>query len=526
MPARRRVVKGRRALIFLAFALAYFFSNFFRSANAIIADDLTRDFSLTAGSLGLMTSVFYYVFAAVQIPLGAGLDRWGPRLVTSGLMLVAGLGSLVFSLAAGLGELLVGRALIGAGMGGVLMGAYTAFSRWYSPARFATMSGLLVGMGALGSLATGAPLAWAAAAIGWRAVFAAAAVGVAVSALLVALLVRNAPGRREVPLSPASPASSSAAVKVAPSVDVPLRPGLRVVVGDPRFRRIALLNFFMVGTLLSMQGLWSGPYLFEALGYSRSAAGTIITLAAVGGLAGYFSCGWLFDHVGRRFAVGVGAGALLVSEAALIVAALVQARWLAYPAFIALGFGGAYNILMMAHTRRVFPAAVMGRAVTAVNLFGIGGAALLQWLMGLIINLFPRSAAGRYPPEAYACALTLALVGGAGALVWYYISDTGFRGMRSKSPRNRRRSGGEAREKAEAVVGVEEGGATCDARPSAGSGRVAGGGLSDQDRPGDHYQGQRFRFVRLPHVRRQRNPGSDGAAGRGRHFLGAIHQHP
>lgn len=430
MLPRRRVVNGRRLLIFLAFALAYFFSNFFRSANAIIAGDLTRDFELTAGSLGLMTSIFYYVFAAVQIPLGAGLDRWGPRLVTSTLMLAAAVGSLTFSLAADLGGLLVGRALIGVGMGGVLMGAYTAFSRWYSPARFATVSGLLVGLGTMGSLSTGTPLAWATAAFGWRAVFAAAAVGVTVSASLVALLVRNAPQGWAASPVPAAPAGEDS----LPEAGVSLRPGLRLVLGDARFWRIALLNFFMVGTLLSMQGLWSGPYLVDALSYSRAAAGTVITLAAVGGLAGYSSCGWLFDRVGRRFAVGVGAGTLMASQAFLIVAALGQVRWLAYPAFIALGFGGGYNILMMAHTRRVFPAAVIGRAVTAVNLFGVGGAALLQWTMGLIINLFPRSAGGRYPPEAYACALALPLAGGVGALLWYYLSDAGFRGRVAKKP--------------------------------------------------------------------------------------------
>ncbi len=65
--------------VFVLFTLAYFLSYFFRSANAVIAPDLTREMGLDAATLGLMTSLFYLAFAAVQLPLGGALDRWGPR---------------------------------------------------------------------------------------------------------------------------------------------------------------------------------------------------------------------------------------------------------------------------------------------------------------------------------------------------------------------------------------------------------------------------------------------------------------
>ncbi len=87
----------KRAHIFSLFAAAYFLSYFFRSANAVIAPDLSREFSLTAADLGLMTSLFYAAFALVLVPVGVGLDRYGPRWVTSSVMLVAGLGSLIFA---------------------------------------------------------------------------------------------------------------------------------------------------------------------------------------------------------------------------------------------------------------------------------------------------------------------------------------------------------------------------------------------------------------------------------------------
>lgn len=122
--------------IFAIFTSAYFLSYFFRSANAVIAPDLSTEMGLDAAQLGLMTSLFFATFALAQIPLGVGLDRWGPRWVTSGLMLFGALGSLIFALAPSLGALALGRALIGVGMAGVLMGSLKAFSRWLTYTRF------------------------------------------------------------------------------------------------------------------------------------------------------------------------------------------------------------------------------------------------------------------------------------------------------------------------------------------------------------------------------------------------------
>ena len=88
-----------RTSVFLIFTAAYFLSYFYRSANAVIAGDLSRTMTLSAADLGLMTSLFFAAFAAVQIPLGMGLDRFGPRFVTPALMLAGVAGSLIFGTA-------------------------------------------------------------------------------------------------------------------------------------------------------------------------------------------------------------------------------------------------------------------------------------------------------------------------------------------------------------------------------------------------------------------------------------------
>ncbi len=394
-------ILSRRTAIFAVLAAAYFLSQFYRSTNAVIAKDLSADLSLSASHLGLMTSLFYVSFAAVQLPLGAALDRFGPRYVTPGLMLVTALGSLLFGTAHGFAQLALGRALIGAGMAGVYMGSLKVFSRWFSVGKFATASGYLVGMGALGALGAGTPLAWFNQTFGWRSVFLGGSLLVAVSSGTIVAWVRNAP----------------------PGVDWRAggdrTGGLADVFRDLRFWRIALLDFFLVGTLLSVQGLWGGPLLYDVLRMPQIEVGNVLVSLSAGALVGYLSSGWLAERFGKQRVLVATTGLFLAAQCAIVLGGLAGQEAVVRVAYPLFGVAGAANILLMAHVRAVFPTSMTGRAVTAVNLFGIGGTALLQWSMGVIVGSFGRNPQGHYPPEAYATAFALTIVGGLLALVFY-----------------------------------------------------------------------------------------------------------
>ena len=186
------------ARVFFLFALGYFLSYFYRSANAVLAKDLSQELGLGPAELGFMTSLFYLAFAAAQLPLGGLLDRVGPRAVTPALLLVAALGSVVFGLAQSFAVLALGRALIGVGMAAALMGSMRAFSLWF-PRNYATVSTLLVGLGATGGLMAATPLALLKEALGWRGVFLLGAFVVALVALALYLGVRNTPPARPPP---------------------------------------------------------------------------------------------------------------------------------------------------------------------------------------------------------------------------------------------------------------------------------------------------------------------------------------
>lgn len=386
-----------RASVFVIFTFAYFLSYFYRSANAVIAPDLAGELNLTAAQLGMMTSLFFAAFAAVQLPLGLGLDRVGPRFVTSTLMAAGAVGSLIFANAQGFSALAVGRALIGVGMAGILMGALKAFSQWFSPQRYPTLSGLLVGVGSAGALAAATPLAWLNATVGWRTVFALGAGLVVVAAAAIIIGTRNTP---------------PGVIWQGKQAD--LR-SLRIVFVDVRFWRMALLVFFTNGALLAFQGLWAGPYLNDVYRVDAITRGNVLLLLSGGAMAGFLLSGWLGSRIGLTNLVTLG-GALFVA-AQTILALQPPLAWVAATGAL-FGMSGGFTILLLAQPRYVFPIDMTGQATTAVNLFAIGGAALVQWWMGLIISLFP-AAGVSYPSQAYTAALLASASGTALALFFY-----------------------------------------------------------------------------------------------------------
>ncbi len=355
-----------RWAVFAVFAAAHFLSNFVRSANAVIAGDLVRDVGLDAADLGLMTSLYFLTFAGAQLPLGAALDRFGARRVAPTLMLAAVAGALAFAAGRDLTTLAIGRALMGLGTAGILMGGLKALSSWFGARRFAVVSGALVAIGSSGSLVASTPLAWLAQAFGWRAVFVVGAGLLALSAATVAIWGRAAPA------ASANGHDASAG-------------GFGEVFRSARFWRMAALATATTGVTFAYQSLWAGPYLRDGIGLGAIATGNVLLAFGAGVSLGYL----LLGAVGERLGVArtlLAAGLAFVAAQAALAATPPAGGGLLAATFALLGTSGAASALLFALARGAFPLALTGRAVTAVNLFMFAGGFALQWGLGVWLD--------------------------------------------------------------------------------------------------------------------------------------------
>lgn len=420
-------------MLVATFLAAYLLSYFFRSTNAVLADDLQRDAGLGPEQLGFMTSLFFLTFAAAQLPIGAALDRWGPRWVPAGLMLAAAAGSLLTAAADGFVALAVGRALIGLGMAGVLMGALKAFAAWFPPGRFATMSGVFVGLGSLGALGATTPLAALADAIGWRGVFVAAGIATATVAAALTMVVRAAPrpaAVRAAPATGAAPEPRSAAGAAART------PGFRRIYASRDFWRVALMQFAMAAALYGHQGLWGGPFLTGGLGLDVAAAARALLALGAAATSGFLLAGPTAGRFGQR--ATMGGGALLAMAAALVLAALPTGapQAAAVAAWAAFGFGAGFQVLGYDGARALFPTAP-GRAVTAINVFGIAGSALMQAGLGWVVGgVTVALGADPSTPPLAAYRVGLLVTAGLIAAAWlhYVIRPRAARAAPTASP--------------------------------------------------------------------------------------------
>ncbi len=369
---------------------AYVVSQFYRSFLAVLSPSLTAELGVTTGDLSNAAGAWFLAFALAQFPVGVALDRIGPRRTVGWAMLVGACGgALIFAAAQGAVGLILGMSLIGVGCAPVLMAGMVIFARRYDPARFATLSSLMIGVGSLGNVLGAAPLAHAVEAFGWRSVVVALAALAALIAAAVLTLMRDPPPVRVVG-------------------DSALR-GILEVLATRAIWPILPLALFNYAVSAGIRGLWAGPYLADVHGMDALAIGAATTWMALAMVAGSFIIGpadkllgtrkWLIlgcNGVGTLGVLGLAAGA----EAGPAVALMAL-----------IGFCGASYAVLMAHARSFFPAHLIGRGVTVMNFFGIGGVGLGQFATGRIAETAADPAA---PAAAY------------GAIFWYYAATLAF----------------------------------------------------------------------------------------------------
>ena len=367
-------------------AAIYLVSQFLRNSVGVIAPDLAREIGLNAAEIGLLSSAFFFAFAAAQIPLGIALDRYGPKRCMLICAAIAFLGTLAFAVATTPAGLVTARILMGLGSSCYLMAPLALYAKRFPPERFTLLAGIQIGIGTVGTLFVTAPLAWASASIGWRSTFLVVAGLVVAGALLVAFVVRE-----------------DAADRPEAGTRETLRESLRGVLEVtrmPSFVPIFVMNVVSYSSYVLIVGLWGGPFLSDVYGYGLTVRGDLLMLPAISHIVGVV----VWGHVERYFGAYkplVLAGALATAAALGLLAVLGKpeprtlAVWLAV-----FGFLPAFLPVLIAHGRSFLAPQLVGRGMTLFNIGTMGGTFVVQLVSGALIDLFPAQA-GVYPLDAY-----------------------------------------------------------------------------------------------------------------------------
>lgn len=350
-------------------------SQFYRVSNSVIAPELTRDLDLSARQLGWAGSAFFFALFAVQIPVGMWFDRFGARRTVAALSLLAMLGSLWIARAADATDLIAGRTIVGVGCAASFMSVVFLCSRWFEPARLATALSWVFAASNIGTLVAATPLAWIAGTIGWRHGF----LGFAAITLLVAVgffvFVRDQPPEARGP----------ARAKETPAE---ILRGLWEVWRTPGLGPVLSMHFFAYATMLTVLGVWGGPYLYDVHKLDGVARGNVLLAMGAAQILGILAYGPM-DRVLRSRKKVVFSGAAISMVLLAIMAALANPPlWLAVGLLVAFCFFCAYGTVIVAQGRGLFPDRLAGRGVTTVNMAQCLGLAVLPAGMGYIVEGF------------------------------------------------------------------------------------------------------------------------------------------
>ena len=359
----------KAVLIFFVFACGYFISALLRAITATLSPLLTSEFNLTAGDLGLLAGGYFLGFASMQIPLGYLLDKYGPKKIVSSFLIIAIIGTFAFSLAQNFAGLLISRILIGIGVSACLMGPLTAYRIWFADEYQQRANAWMLMVLSMGFVFSTLPVQILLPMIGWRWIFALVGILIFIVILMTFIFI---PSWKASEINEEDKKNKS----------------LSVVWKNQFFISTIPLGLFNYGGMVAIQTLWAGPWMVRVSGYTpmESAVGLFWINTTM--LIAFFIFGYILPKITK---LGI--------ETIKIIKLGLPISYLSLLIIIILGKdAGALFFTIYILTSIVltltqpavalsFPTRIAGTSLTSFNLLIFVGTFIMQWGIGLGIDI-------------------------------------------------------------------------------------------------------------------------------------------
>ena len=365
------ILPKRQAItVFFVFAFGYFLSCLLRAITATLSPILTLEFELLAADLGLLAGGYFLGFACMQIPLGYLLDKFGPKKIVSSFLLIALIGTTSFALAQSFSGLLISRILIGVGVSACLMAPLTGYRIWFAENQQQRANSWMLMIASLGFLSSTLPVQLLLPSFGWRWIFGGISILILISIFLMLAFIPK--WDHQIKTGENSLKSGS----------------LADVWKDRFFISVIPMGLFNYGGLMAIQTLWAGPWMTRVAGYTPLESATGLFWINITMLVSFFLWGYFLPRITTS-----GFSALKILKLGLPISFLVMLS------IIILGSkAGAFYItlfilssIFLSVTQPAvglsFPSYLAGKALTSFNLLIFLGTFIMQWLMGLVIDV-------------------------------------------------------------------------------------------------------------------------------------------
>lgn len=408
---------GLRAwLIMFVGANCFFFAFFQRASPSVMVEPIMESFNVGGALLGNLSAFYFYAYAALQIPVGLMLDRWGPRRLLTGGMLLVGAGAGLLGSATIIEMAYLGRLLVGAGSAVAFISTLTLCAQWFVPGRFGMLSGMTMGYAMFGGFLGQGPLGGVVEQVGWRSPMIGSAVWGLALAVIIWLIVRDRPDGR--PIRPEQGLNISQSLKLA------LKQRQNWILG--------CYGFAISAPFLAYGVLWAVPHLMAQYGIDRQLAGFSASLMMIGFAFGGPLGGLVSDVMGSRKKPLIFSSAISLGLWVTMLYGLEPSLLMQQVMIFLIGLAGGASIVTLAAARENSPSHISGAVTGFVNGAFVAGGALLQPLVGYLLDLnwqggtIAGGTARVYSLDTYDLAfLTFPAAAAISILFSFFVRETG-----------------------------------------------------------------------------------------------------
>lgn len=381
----------------------YFYECLLQVSPSVMSSELMRDFAVTSQTLGILSGVYFYSYAAMQLPGGVLMDYFGPQRLLTIATTICAISTIAFGLTDNFFMACIARLMIGFGSAFAAVGSMKLAANWFPPQRFALLTGMMVTIGMLGAIGGEAPLALLIDTYGWRQSMIIMGIVGLFLAMLILLIAKDSPHKLPHPTTHHD------------TEEEPLWPSLLTIVKNRQLWLVAAYGGLMYMATPVFCGLWGVPFLMFKLNLAKATAANYISLVFIGWAIASPLWGIYSNRIGlRKPPMYVGSiGALATSL--FFIYAPVQAGWPVQLSLFLFGVFSAGFLPAFAVAKELCSKRYVATGLSFMNMMNMVGIALAQPIIGFILDqLWQGKIVDKvrvYPLEAYHIALALLPLG-------------------------------------------------------------------------------------------------------------------
>ncbi|MBZ5749536.1 MULTISPECIES: MFS transporter [Metabacillus] len=373
-----------RWIVFATVLFTYLIIVSQRTAPGLISDQLMKDFKVTASTIGLLSSIQFFAYAGLQVPIGILSDRFGPNIFLIVGTLLTGLGTVIYSLAPNESVLLFARLIVGAGDATIWVNLVLILSQWFKGNEFIKLLGMAGMTGSLGFLMATVPFSIWISLTGWRASFFTMGIILCLCGSLLYFVLVGNPKRL----------MKNKAVTNLPTKKIEKNRERTLVILQRIFSNrqawaAFLCHFGAVGTYVGFIGSWAVPFGMNVYEMTLSVASQFIMIGLIGAIIGAPLTSWISSRMNSIKKPYIVVHIILfLSWAAFLLFGGKPPVFILTILFIVIGYGNGASALTFAVVRKSFDVKEVGVASGFANMGGFLSAVLLPSIFGKVLDHF------------------------------------------------------------------------------------------------------------------------------------------